>query len=196
MNWNRWLELQKKGYSLDIIYLLSNIENYNDKDANNPKIPIIVQSLIRKGLLTSEHKITLEGKELLAFVESKEENVKLVKKKKEDEFDKWWEAYPRSDNFEYKGKTFDGGRGIRVGKENCKIKIKAILNEGKYTIDDLIRALEFEIFQKKEKSYKENKNHMSFMQNSLTYLNQGTYMNFIEISKKKQIDQTFDGINI
>ncbi len=74
-------------------------------------------------------------------------------------------------------------------KEDCKTKIKAILNEGDYTIDDLIRALDFEVFQKKEKSVKEGKNSITYMQNSLTYLNQRTFENFIEISKNQKVQE-------
>lgn len=200
LSWLKFLELLKKGYNLDNLYILSNIENVDLKDFDNPKVAIIYQGMIRKGLLTEEGKVTVEGQLILDFL-SKEEETKIVKKKvKEEEFDKWWEIYPKNDSFTYRGKSFTGSRGIRVKKEDCKTKIKAILNEGKYSINDLIRALEYEVFLKKEKSFKEGKNNLTFMQNSLTYLNQGTYHNFMEISKnwksKETVNDQFDGINI
>ena len=72
---------------------------------------------------------------------------------------------------------------MRVRKEDCKVKFKKILEEGEYTIDDLIAALEYEVLQKKENSLKTGANKLTFQQNSLTYLNQRTFEPFIELVK-------------
>ncbi len=93
---------------------------------------------------------------------------------------------------------FKGNRALRVKKEDCRLKINKILNENQYNIEDLINALELEVYQKHESSYKENKNKMDYMQNSLTYLNQATYEPFIELvkqghyAKKEEREQTTD----
>jgi hypothetical protein len=107
--------------------------------------------------------------------------VVLVRKKVDDEFERWWKAYPGTDTFSYKGKSFSGSRSMRVKKDECKVKLKKILEEGEYTIDELIAALEFEVLQKKENSLKTGTNKLSFQQNSLTYLNQRTFEPFIEL---------------
>jgi len=68
--------------------------------------------------------------------------------------------------------------------------LNAIIAEGEYTIKDMIAALEFEVLQKKENSYKTKTNKLSFMQNSLTYLNQRTFEPFIELIREgKKVKQ-------
>ena len=59
-----------------------------------------------------------------------------------------------------------------------------ILNDGEYTIEEMIKALELEIHQKKEASIKSNSNKMSYFQNSMTYLNNFTHEGFIELVRK------------
>jgi hypothetical protein len=74
------------------------------------------------------------------------------------------------------------------------------MNEGEYTVDELIAALEFEVQQKKENSLKTGVNRMTFMQNSLTYLNQRTFEPFIELiregQKVKQSPDPYKGVDI
>jgi len=166
--------------------------------AENTKLKALYDTIVRKGLI-SDNKITLLGKELLSFL-STEGEVKLVKKVvKDDGFDRWWTIYPGTDSFEYNNRTFKGTRAMRVKKDDCKTKIKNILNEGEYTIDDLIGALEIEVFQKKENSVKTGQNKLSYMQNSLTYLNQRSFEPFIELYKaghKEKKEPNYGGVEI
>ena len=48
----------------------------------------------------------------------------------------------------------------------------------------MVKALEYEITQKKEESLKKGENKLNFMQNSLTYLNQRTFEPYIELLKE------------
>ena len=139
---------------------------------------------MRKGLISEDNKLTLEGKNLLAFLDSPSEETYVKQKRSVDEFDRWWKAYPGTDTFTHKGKSFTGTRSMRVKKDDCKLKLNKILSEGEYTIDELIAALEFEVLQKKENSVKSDSNKLSFMQNSLTYLNQRTFEPFIELIRE------------
>lgn len=177
-------ELLKKGYSLDIIFLLKLCEtNHIYEYTSNMKVDSLYKTCIRKGLLKENDELTLEGKELLNFLSSTKENIKIKKKNKEDSFEKWWKVYPGTDTFEYKDIKFIGTRALKAKKDDCKSKLNAILNEGDYTIEDVVGALEIEILQKKENSYKTKQNKMSYFQNSLTYLNQRTFEPFIELFK-------------
>lgn len=181
-------ELIKKGYSLDLIFLLKMIDEQIDVQSlceGSMKISALYQTLIRKGLISEEgEKITIIGKELLQFIDSKEQT-KIVKKKPSvAEFDEWWKVYPGTDTFKHKGKSFSGARSLRQNKEECKIRFNKILLEGEYTAADLISALEFDVLQKKENSVKTGTNKLSYMQNSLTYLNQRSYEPFIELIKE------------
>jgi hypothetical protein len=178
-------EIVEKGYNLDHISILKLIDEGTDISKNvneSSKIALIHQSLIRKGLVfETEAKLTTIGKELLVFIDSKDKK-KIIKPKVIcTEFDDFWEIYPRSDSFEYKGKTFQGSRSLRVGKDDCRTKFNKILLEGEIDAKQIVEALKLEVFQKKEKSLKEGSNKLSYMQNSLTWLNQRSYDGFIEL---------------
>ena len=181
-------ELIKKSYNLDLIYLLKLIEEqydiqplYND----SMKIAALYQTLIRKGLITKdEEKLTPVGESLLKFVNNTD-NAKIIKRKPvTTEFEEWWKNYPPTDSFEVNGKVFKGTRALRRGKEECRRKFKAILEEGDYTAEQLTKALQYEVERKIERSLKERKNCMSFMQGSIPYLNQRTFEGFIELMEQ------------
>jgi len=180
-------ELVKKAYSIDLLYMLKMIEDDADiaefvKDS--AKLQALYQSLIRKNLITSDNNLTTEGKDLIQFISSTGKT-KIVKKKLDVEgFELWWKTFPGTDTFEHKGKSFVGARSLRTAKDDCKIKINKILLEGEHTIDDLIESLKFDVLQKKENSVKTGSNKLTYMQNSLTYLNQRSYEPFIELIKQ------------
>jgi len=181
-------ELIKKSYSLDVIFLLKLIDEQMDVQPlckNSMKIAALYQTLIRKGLISdTDEKVTTLGKELLHFLTTKE-TTKIVKKKPEtSEFEEWWKAYPGTDTFTHKGKKFAGHRSLRQNRDECKVKFEKILLEGEYTAAELTQALLFDVEQKKENSVKTGTNRLTFMQNSLTYLNQRSYEPFIELIKE------------
>lgn len=178
-------EIQRKGYSLDIVFLLNLVKEKIDIKVlreESVKLDILYQTVLRKGLITEDDKLTLTGKELLEFIETKQTDLKLSRKKNIDEdFDKWWKTFPGTDTFKHSGKSFSGTRSMRVKRDDCKIQIYKILDEGSYTISQLILALEFEVEQKKCNSIKTGTNKLMYMQNSLTYLNQRSFEPFIEL---------------
>ena len=171
-----------KGYSFDHVLILKELDEGREIEMEDAKVAILHQGLVRKGLLfETENKLTTIGRELLIFVDSKDRK-KIVKPKiASTEFDQWWLEYPSTDSFEYKNKKFAGSRGLKVGKDDCRTKFNKILLENEYTKEQLIEALKLEVFQKKEKSIKEGSNKLSYMQNSLTYLNQRTFENFVSL---------------
>ena len=189
LKFSHFSSIQRRGYSLDMIFLLNLIvEEQLDVEklcAEIPKIEAIYQGIKRKGLVTEEGKLTLPGKELMAFLETEDDDVELIKKKpNEDDFASWWKAYPGTDTFTHKNKSFSGSRNLRDKKDECKIKFDKIIEEGEYTVDELIEAVKHEVLQKKENSVATGINKMTFMQNSLTYLNQRTFEPFIELIKE------------
>lgn len=178
-------ELIKRSYNLDIIYLLKLIEEQYDitplyKDSM--KVASLYQSLIRKGLITdTDEKLTVLGKDLLEFVGAQGGKKIIKRKPATTDFEEWYKSYPGTDSFEYKGKTFKGTRAIRKGKDECRLKFDKILLEGDYTAEQLIAALKYEVIQKKESSIETNSNRLTFMQNSVTYLNQRSFEAYIEL---------------
>lgn len=151
------------------------------------KIASLYQGLIRKGLITSTDELTVNGTELLAFLETKgESGKKFIKKKPATaEFEQWYKTFPGTDTFTHRGRTFTGSRSLRHSKDDCRMKFEKILLEGEYTATELIEALKYDVLQKKEASVSENTNKLKYMQNSLTYLNQRSYESFIELIKEK-----------
>ena len=178
-------ELIKKGYNLDIIYLLKLIDEQFDVSPlceESMKIDSLYQSLIRKGLITrDDEKLTLIGKDLLEFMNAKSSGKIIRRKPATTDFEEWWKTYPGTDGFDYKNKTFKGTRALRKGKDECRLKFDKILLEGEYTAAQLIGALNYELLQKKESSIDTNSNRMTFMQNSVTYLNQRAFEAYIEL---------------
>jgi len=196
-------QIYKAGYTLDIIYVLKLVDEGFDVTSlcEDPKISVLCQTVRRKGLLTEEFKMTTVGKAILGFLDEEGEPYKkLVKKKASSEsFDLWWKAYPGTDTFTHSGKDFTGTRSLRAKKDDCKAKLNSILAEGEYTIEEMIAALEYEVLQKKENSVKTKTNKLSYMQNTLTYLNQRTFEPFIELIRdgKKIVEkQPVKGIDI
>lgn len=189
ITFSRFESLHKQGYTLDMVYLLTQIEEGADIKClceEGPKLGALFQGILRKGLITEKCTLTLSGRSLLDFLKGEDCETKLsVKTKlKESDFDLWWKTYPGTDTFVHKGKTFQGTRSLRTKKDDCKIKLKKILDEGEYTIDEMVAALEYEVAQKKENSVKAGENKLKYMQNSLTYLNQRTFEGFIELIKE------------
>ena len=193
----------KSGFNLDMLFFIMLVEEGADVDEMikiDPKISMLYQTVRRKGLLSDTNKVTIIGKELINLLNEKV-NIKMPKKKKTDtDFDKWWTKYPGTDTFTYKGQSFTGTRSMRVKREDCKTKFDNILLEGDYKADELIAALEYEVTQKKENSIKTKTNRLTFMQNSLTYLNQRSFEPFIELIREgttvKIAPEPFKGIDI
>jgi len=185
MTFSHFEELLKSGFTLDMLFFIMLVENGADVDSlcEAPKLKMLHQTVRRKGLLSDTNKVTILGKQLFEFLN--EEEVKMPKKKKTDsDFDKWWGVYPGTDTFTYKSQSFTGTRSMRAKKEECKVKFNSILAEGDYTANELLVALEYEILQKKENSIKTKTNRLTFMQNSLTYLNQRSFESFIELIRE------------
>lgn len=181
--------IYEQGYTMDMLFFLF-FSKAGCYGFIHPKLVALEQTCIRKGLLASDLSITTKGQELLQYIDSKEEVPTLPKKnvKKlvevDDAFNQWWKTYPSSDTFEYKNKKFNGTRALKVKKDDCKIKLNKILIGGEATIEELVDALKLEIYQKAENSFKTGINKMSYFQNSLTYLNQGTYEAYVDLVRK------------
>jgi hypothetical protein len=197
-------QLLKDGYTLDMVFLLKLIEEEFDIKTlaeGGAKTDMLCQTLRRKGLVSEQLKITILGKNLLEFMNTRAKATKVIKKTQTHaEFERWWAAYPGTDIFIHKGKSFAGGRTLRVYRDDCQAKLDAILAEGEYTIDQLIAALEYEVLQKKENSFKTGTNRLTYMQGSLTYLNQRSFQNYTELINQgvviKEADEPIKGMDI
>jgi hypothetical protein len=191
LTFSHFEELYKNGYSVDMVFILLLAKEGTDIKSlcdGSPKLGALFQGIIRKGLLTEDSKLTLSGKAVLDILNKQVIEKPILKRSAAsiptEDFERWWKTYPGTDTFTYNGKSFSGTRSMKRGREDCKTKLSKILNEGEYTIDEMISALEYEVLQKKENSYKANENKLKYMQNSLTYLNQRTFEPFIELIRE------------
>jgi len=185
MKIEQFIELKQKGLNMDLIWMLQKIHEGKETILIDGIISSLLLTLERKGYIL-EGLVTQEGVELLDSL--KEKKIKTKKFPKiDDVFEKWWKAYPGTNEFTYRGKAFLGTRALRTKKEKCREKFEEIVDEG-VNAEDMVKALEKEIEQKKEESYKKNDNKLTYMQNTLTYLNQRTFEPYIELIKEtKQI---------
>lgn len=183
-------EIITGGLSLDGVYCLEMMEKDVDVEyffKDNVHGEGILQGLYRKGYILN-NQLTLEGKALLEFTRRAPERKLKLKKRatmSDDAFDGIWNSYPATDNVVKDGQIlFKGTRALRKGnKQEIRVKISKILDEGKYSPDDIIRAIKFETNQKVEESIKRKENKLTFMQNIDTYFNQRTFEAYVEISK-------------
>lgn len=186
-----------------MIYLLKLIEqeaDLNQLTQTSPKALLLCQTILRKQLITADYKLTTEGRDILAFFNSSSREKLVRAKTDESGFEEWWKLYPGTDTFTHKGKSFTGARALRMNKDECRLKFNKIVGEGEHTAQDLIDALSYDVTQKKENSVSTKTNRLTFMQNSLTYLNQRTFESFIELIKEgkkvEEVTETFKGTDI
>jgi len=191
-----FIELQKKSYSLDHIFLLKLIQEQLDITQiclDSVKINTIYSSLIRKGLISEDNKLTLLGEEMLEFINTEGENIKLNKKVVNvNDFDLWWETFPSNNGFD----VFKATRTFKVKKDDCKTLFNKYVNEKKYTAKEIIDATKYDVEIRKENSIKKRENQLTFLQNSHTYLYQESFQGFIGLEIKENKKEDYDGINV
>lgn len=150
------------------------------------KLDAMHQGLVRRGLVNEDSKLTLLGHELLDFLQTKMTTKTVVKRKAANatEFDEWWECFPSTDHFEFKGRVFTGSRGMKTKKEECALKFNEIVNDNVYTARQIINATKFVVNLKKEASYRKKSNELTYLQNSYTFLKDGHFKPFVEMAEK------------
>ena len=195
----KFWQLQVNGIDLNNLFVLECFNEGTDigKHISSSKIKAWKQNLYRKSLLTESGEVTVLGKELLESLKSPTRPIgaviREVGKKNMDIFEQWWKSYPSTDAMVYMNKAFPGSRGLKQKKDDCRKKFNDILLEGEYSPEDMIDALKTEILMKMNQSVRDNENKMRYMQNTLTYLNQRTFENFIEIARATRGKQISSG---
>lgn len=182
-------EIIEQLYTLDQIFLLKMIcENIEVSTmlVNSQRMTSIYQSLVRKGLV-DDYVVTKTGLEILQFMNTTKKTKLIRKKTSNTEFDTWWTSFPGTDTFSINSKKFSGSRGLKRNMEECRIKFNRIVEQGIHKPSEIIDATLLDVQMKKENSFKTGDNRLSYIQNSLTYLNQMSYEPFIDLLKDKTI---------
>lgn len=185
-----FIELQKKGYTIDMVLIL----NWINKNLaiehiinGSKKIEVIYKSMKRKGLITDDDKLTQIGIEILGFISLKSNKVLIKPKPIASDFDKWWEVFPSNDKFTVKNKSFGPTRSFKASKEEARLLFNKIVLNGEWTAKQIIEGTRYDINLKKERSYKKGSNQLKFLQNSSTYLRHETFKGFIGLGNFKEV---------
>lgn len=185
-------EVVKRGYSLDLIYLMILIHKKVDISSlrkNSKRIESLYATLLRKALITTDNELTTTGTDLIIFMNTPATKKLPKRPDGESDFMKWWTAFPSTDKFEHEGYTYAGTRSLKSRKDDCRIMFDKVIIEGKYTVEELIKAVEHEVAMKKAKSVRTGKNQLQFMKNTHAYLYQGAYEGIIEELRSKKYNE-------
>lgn len=183
-----FIELQKKGYTIDMVLILNWINKNLDIDHiinGSKKIEILYKSMKRKGLITDDDKLSQIGIEILDFISLKTNKVLMKPKPIMSDFDEWWDIYPPTDIFTYKGRKFEGTRSLRTGKPKATLYFNKFILDGTFTKEEIINATLYDVELKKKASIRTGRNNLTFLQNAATYLFNMSFEPFIKYGAPK-----------
>ena len=183
-----FIELQKKGYTIDMMLILSWINKNLSIDHiinGSKKIEIIYKTMKRKGLITEDDKLSKIGIELLDFISLKTNKTLMKPKPKQSDFDEWWNIFPTTDIFTFKGKTFEGTRSLRTGKPKALLYFNKFILDGAYTKEQIINGTLYDVQLKKKASLRTGVNNLTFLSNAASYLFNEKFEPFIKFGKPK-----------
>jgi hypothetical protein len=179
-------EILSAGIDLNCLFLLEHFSkglNINLFDSQSERVKAWKSTLIRKDLLSEDDKVTNTGYILLGKISGIDiSSYSEIIETSEELFEQWWKTYPRNDMMP----GFPPTRTIRVDKQKCQSKFLKIINEGTYSGHDLIRALEREINQRKLTWSIKREQTLTYMKNSLSYLNQRAFEGFIDNEEMRE----------
>lgn len=174
---NHFLSLLKQKIPLDCIFLLEMLINKEDVDSEE-FLPFL-QRLQRKGYIDVKGELTEYGKGLYDSMSEEAVLVKVKKKvEKNDDFERWWDVYPATNDFMIHNRHFQGSQKKNIKKDDCKRIFTALCNT--YKAEEIIKATEYHIYMAKEISFKKKDNQLTFIPNSERYLREKYFEAYIE----------------
>lgn len=181
-------------------------KEYSDLDTYIPRLAsnydILMQNLLRRDFIKYYNdnlasyrnvrniSLTLKGENVLkALRDITPDNDSKVVITVETYFNEFWDKFPSSD----KWNNFPSTRALKSDKNGCNKRYNKLLLEEGYNHTDIIKALDFQIRMfKKNSTVVENK--LKFFQNSSTWLNQKTFLEYLELMKEESIEDEPKGL--
>jgi len=160
------LNSRKIYYESDLLNTYLDLENKGLIKAFNNQDNILSFHLREKGKLLIENFIKQETETLQEVPEIKSYNI-------QDKFDEFWSLFPNSDEHGIYRKT----RILKGNKDICKKKYNLFLSQG-IKHEDIVKALRYELKLRKDSNNKNN--NLTYMKNSLTWLNQKEFEIILE----------------
>jgi hypothetical protein len=179
--------LTEEGVDLSSLYILELFQSgYNVQGMENVKIQGWISGLMRKGLITEDYKITLEGCNILSTLDQDlgRNTLKKVEVQRDEKFKEWWECYPSVDRFIYNNVKFPGARSLRVKQKECEVLFYKLTNEDGIKAEDIIKGTTNHIEELKKISYSSKENRLTYMPASDRYLKEKRFIHFIEQDTK------------
>jgi hypothetical protein len=146
----------------------------------------VYNGMVRKMLITDDGRITKLGEEYLDILNTPVQEEVKAEVRQDSGFDVWWETYPSTDYFEYKGRTFQGTQKKHLKKGECKTLFDRMVSLKLFTETQIIGATQFHIEMAKQMSLKRGINQLSFIPNSERYLREKVFEPFIKQYEKKK----------
>lgn len=182
--------LKKNKIPIGAIFILEHLPDIPDGGLDD------LQWCQRKGYIDLQGVITKEGEQLYGNILTDSSLLVTVRKKvaviKSDDFEKWWNIFPSTNEFEYNSREFKGVRNMKQKKEDCRRKFFELT--AKYKTEEIIGATEVHILKIKEESYKKRENQLTYLPNSERYLRERMFEPYISKIGQKEIktDLTVD----
>ena len=181
--------LRANNISVNELFVLDLVEKGQDLEGLGFKFKSFVETCKRNRFLVDD-RVTLLGHKLMDEIVGQSPTVQVLPTVYIPTFEDWWKVWPNTD----KHGVFAATRTLKVSKGKCKKKFEDIINEGQYTIPELIGAVELEVAMRKKTST-EKKNEMKFMASTEPYLNKRLFEGFVEEFRNKEpekVKQTID----
>jgi len=116
--------------------------------------------------------------EFLKSTGEKKERIKPVSNP-DSKFKQFWDAYPPTASFSYRGMVFKAARVLRSNFQVCEQLYNKTLATGNVTHDQIMKALQIQVTRMKEESYETGKNSLQYFSAIEVYIRQSKYEAFI-----------------
>ena len=111
----------------------------------------------------------IEGPTYTGYKEVKKPRIKKIVDS--TQFEELWSLFPGKASFEYNGKKFTSEQAKKGNYQLCKEKYQKILDEGRFTHQQILQAMLVEVQTRKIESYKTGKNVLHYMNGLQPWLN-------------------------
>ena len=179
INENQIRALGKMGMSLNHFYVLDLLnasrESYPDAIQTLPTIRDV--KLLKDRFLIDDKGISPLGQKVyqeIAAIKDGEvqDTKKKIKEVVENRFEEFWDAYPASANFIYRGMSFKSSRALKANKQVCQMLYNSAIM----------------VEEAKKESFEIGTNKLAFLPGIEVYLRQQKYLAFADVANVKDED--------
>lgn len=115
----------------------------------------------------------------LESIKEKKEKRKPLPTEDDKGFREFWNEYPPSGNFTYRGMSFISSRVLRSNYQVCEMLYMKALTENNVTPEQMLKAIKKQVSIAKKESYETGQNKIAYMPGLEVYIRQAKYLAFI-----------------